>query len=294
MLWWTGCASRPGATIDRARECASIAKGRHAPDMTVLLPVVLFVAFVFPMLGMGGGQLYTPAFYWLGLDLRTEAVPLALWLSFSSQSAAALNYWRHGLVQFRAGLPITAGLVVFAPVGAVVSHHTPEKVILFLFASMTVAALLQISIKRRPGEGSRSHPGLMVASLLGGTAIGFLAGMVGRGGGSLVVPQLLLLGLDPKRAAATSSLAVCSSSLSGFVSHLAITGPALPVHCFAVLTAAAAAAAFAGSRYMARRLRSGAVGRLFTVALVGVAAKLYWDVFAGRAASGRTSHLIGS
>ena len=250
--------------------------------MTVLLlPLVLAVAFVFPMLGMGGGQLYTPAFYWLGLDLRTEAVPLALWLSFSSQSAAALNYWRHGLVRFRAGLPITAGLVVFAPVGAVVSHHTPEKVVLFLFASMTVAALLQISVKRRPAEGSLSRPALVVASLLGGTAIGFLAGMVGRGGGSLVVPLLLLLGMDPKRAAATSSFAVCSSSLAGFLSHLAITGPALPVLWLAVLTAAAVAAAFAGSRHMARRLRGGAVRRLFTVVLAGVAAKLYWDVFAG-------------
>jgi len=249
--------------------------------MTVLLPLVLFVAFVFPMLGMGGGQLYTPAFYWLGLDLRTEAIPLALWLSFSSQSAAALNYWRHGLVQFRAGLPITAGLVIFAPVGAVVGHHAPEKVILFLFASMTVAALLQISIRWRPAARSLSHPALVVSSLLGGAAIGFLAGMVGRGGGSLVVPLLILMGLNAKRAAATSSLAVCASSLTGFLSHLAITGSAPLVHWFALLTAAAVAAAFAGSRHMAQRLRGGAVRRLFTVALAGVAAKLYWDVFAG-------------
>ena len=245
--------------------------------MTALLALVLLVAFLFPMLGMGGGQIYTPAFYWLGLDLRTEAVPLALWLSFCSQSAAALSYWRHGLVQFRPGLPVAAGLIIFAPVGAVVSHRTPEKTILFLFATMTVAALLQTSIGWRPGEGARSRPRLMVASLLGGAAIGFLAGMVGRGGGSVVVPLLLLLGLDPKHAAATSSFAVCFSGLAGFLGHLGVAGQAVPPGWFAGFTLVAAVAALAGSRLMARRLEGRTVKRLFSIVLAGVAAKLYWD-----------------
>jgi hypothetical protein len=249
--------------------------------MTVLLPLVLFVAFVFPMLGMGGGQVYTPVFYWLGLNLQTQAIPLALWLSFSSQLAAAVSYWRHDLIQFRTALPIVVGLVCCAPVGALVSHHTSDKIILFLFATMTVVALLQTLTARRAEDVSGPRRRSVLAALAGGATIGFLAGMVGRGGGSLVVPMLLLLGLDPRRAAATSSFAICFSSLSGFLSHLAIAGPALPAPWLAVLTAAAVAAAFAGSRYMARRLRSRTVRRLFAVALGGVAAKLYWDVFAG-------------
>jgi uncharacterized membrane protein YfcA len=246
--------------------------------MTVILALVLVVAFLFPMLGLGGGQIYTPAFYWLGLDLRTEAVPLALWLSFSTQTTAAVSYWKHGLVQFRAGLPITAGLITFSPVGAVVSHYTPEKVILFLFATMTVAALLQTSIGRRPPAGVRSRPGLALGSLLGGAAIGFLAGMVGRGGGTLVVPLLLLLGLDPKRAAATSSFAVCLSSLAGFLGHLGVGGHTVAPVWFAALTLAAVVAALGGSRYMARRLKGRTIKGLFTIVLAGVAAKLYWDV----------------
>jgi uncharacterized membrane protein YfcA len=248
--------------------------------MTAILALVLLVAFLFPMLGMGGGQVYTPAFYWLGLDLRTQAVPLALWLSFARQSAAAVSYWRHGLIQFRTALPIIVGLVCCAPVGALVSHRTSDKVILFLFATMTVVALRQTLTGRRAGDGSSPRRASVFVAPAGGATIGLLAGMVGRGGGSLVVPMLLLLGLDPKRAAATSSFAICFSSLSGFLGHLAIAGPALPAPWLAVLTAAAVAAAFAGSRYMARRLRSRTVRRLFAVALGGVAAKLYWDVFA--------------
>lgn len=204
--------------------------------MTTILPLVLFVAFVFSMLGMGGGQVYTPVFYWLGLDLQTQAIPLALWLSFSSQLAAAVSYWRHGLIQFRTALPIIVGLVCCAPVGAVASHRASEKLILFLFATMTVVAFLQTLIARRAQDGSGPRGASVLAALAGGSTIGFLAGMVGRGGGGLVVPMLLLLALDPRRAAATSSFAICFSSLSGFLSHLAIAGPALPAPWLAVLT----------------------------------------------------------
>jgi hypothetical protein len=137
-----------------------------------------------------------------------------------------VSYWRHGLVQFRTALPIIVGLVACAPVGALVSHRTSDKIILLLFATMTVVALLQTLFGRRAGDGSGPHRASVFVALAGGAAIGFLAGMVGRGGGSLVVPMLLLLGVDPKRAAATSSFAVCFSSLSGFFGHLAIAGHA--------------------------------------------------------------------
>lgn len=250
--------------------------------MTAVLGLVLAVAFLFSMLGMGGGQIYTPVLYWLGLDLRTEAVPLALWLSFSTQSAAAISYWRHGLIEFHTGLPIIIGLVVFAPVGAILSHHTSEKLILFLFATMTVAALAQTAVGSRPrAESARSRRRSTFLALFGGATIGFLAGMVGRGGGSLVVPFLLLIGLDAKGAAATSAFAVCFSSLAGFAGHLGAAGPAVAPVWLAAFTLAAVVAALSGSRYMARRLERRTVKRVFTIVLAAIAAGVYWEVFVG-------------
>jgi uncharacterized membrane protein YfcA len=248
--------------------------------MIPVLGLVLLVAFIFSMLGLGGAQVYAPAFYWLGLDLRTQAVPLALWVSFSSQSAAAVSYWRHGLVQFQAGLPIIGGLILFAPLGALLSHRTPERVILFLFATITMAALVQILVGWRPGGRRRSRLTLIIIGIVGGSAIGFLCGMVGRGGGSLIVPMLLLLGFDPKRAAATSSFGACFSSLAGFMGHVGTAGLRVEPLSFAAVTLCAIAAALAGSRAMARRLDSRRVKCFFAVVLLGIALMLYWEVFA--------------
>lgn len=247
--------------------------------MVGILILVLAVAFVFSMVGMGGGQVYTPAFYWMGMEVSTQAVPLALWLNFSTQVAAGVNYWRHGLVRVHAGLPIIGGLVVFAPLGALVSHRVPEEVILFIFATMTLAAVIQTLFGWKPKRPPYRQTELVVIGITVGAVVGFLSGMVGRGGGSLIVPVLLLLGLEARNAAATSSFAVAFSALAGFLGHLGSGSLEIPPVWLAVFTAAALVSGFAGSRVMARRLRSGAVKWIFAALLLAVAVRLYWDVF---------------
>ena len=249
--------------------------------MTAILGLILLVAFLFSMLGMGGGQVYTPACYWLGLDLRTQAVPLALWLSFTTQATAAAIYWRHGLVKFRAGLPIVGGLIVFAPVGAVFAHRVSDTVVLFLFATMTLVAVAMTLTGWKPRRSALNRTQLLLLGLLVGALVGFLAGMVGRGGGSLIVPVLLLVGFEPKNAAVTSSFAAAFSALAGFLGHLGAAGLPVSPLWFAAFTGAAMAAALVGSRTMARRLDSRKVRRLFTIVLLGIAVKLYWEIFAG-------------
>ncbi len=51
--------------------------------------------------------------------------------------------------------------------------------------------------------------------LLGGLVSGILAGMLGIGGGSILVPLMVALGFTPIVAIGTSSLAICLTSLSG-------------------------------------------------------------------------------
>jgi len=263
------------------KQLSSILRRRAIADVSAILGLILLVAFLFSMVGMGGGQVYTPACYWLGLDLRTQAVPLALWLSFTTQSTAAATYWRHGLVKFRAGLPMVAGLIVFAPLGAVFAHRVSDRVILFLFATMTLVAVAVTLAGWRPKRSALSPTGLLLIGVLVGALVGFLAGMIGRGGGSLIVPVLLLLGFEPKNAAATSSFAAAFSALAGFLGHLGAAGLPVSPLWFAAFTGVAMVAALAGSRIMARRLDSRNIRRLFTIVLLGIAAKLYWEIFAG-------------
>lgn len=52
-----------------------------------------------------------------------------------------------------------------------------------------------------------------------GVAVGLLSGMFGIGGGTVIVPALVWLGLTQRNAAATSMLAIVPTSISGVISY---------------------------------------------------------------------------
>lgn len=75
-----------------------------------------------------------------------------------------------------------------------------------------------------------------MASGLIGLAIGFMSGLLGIGGGIFIVPLLIhVLKVPTKTAAASNTLIVCFTSLSGFVSHAAMS----PINWPFILLAAA-------------------------------------------------------
>ena len=54
-----------------------------------------------------------------------------------------------------------------------------------------------------------------------GVVVGLLSGMFGIGGGTVIVPALVWLGLSQRNAAATSTLAIVPTSISGVISYAA-------------------------------------------------------------------------
>jgi len=238
------------------------------------LPVVFFViAFVFSMLGMGGSQIYVPILYWCGLDFKTEAIPLGMLLNVVNSSSAAFTYARKRMVDWRVGLTFGGAMLACAPIGAWVNLRLPTRPIIGFFALFTTAAAVLMLSGWKPSRGRLGPLGRTVLGVCGGGFLGFLAGLIGRGGGSFVVPLLYIAGLDPKTAAATSSVAVTFSAGSSFVSHLATAAePRWP------LWLGCAAAVFLGSqlgsRFMATRLKGKAVKRVFGGVLLLVAAIL--------------------
>jgi hypothetical protein len=52
--------------------------GIHVNAFYLAPPLFFAIAFVFSMLGMGGSQLYISILFWMGMDFKTEAVPLGM------------------------------------------------------------------------------------------------------------------------------------------------------------------------------------------------------------------------
>ncbi len=248
--------------------------------MLVAPPAFFCIALVFSMLGMGGSQLYVPVLFWLGMDFKAEAIPLGLLLNVVNSSSAAVTYTRHRLVNWRVALPFAITMLVLPPLGAMVNTRLAVGPIILLFALFTATAAVLMLVGWRPKSRGMSRRGQTVVGTVGGGVLGFLVGLVGRGGGSFVVPLLYMCGLEAKAAAATSAVVVTGSAFSGFLAHL----PTADLHWGLTLATALGvlAGSQVGSRLMARKLKSRALRVVFGVVLLGVAAALLLQGTLGR------------
>jgi uncharacterized membrane protein YfcA len=105
-----------------------------------------------------------------------------------------------------------------------------------------------------------------------GTAAGFFSGVFGVGGGSVIVPLLVMwLGYDQRAAAGTSLMAIA------FIAALAAALQAAygNVHLLdAVLVGLPAVAGVMGGAWLARRLPHRMLALLFSAVLIAAAAEL--------------------
>jgi len=238
----------------------------------VIIPAFFAIAFVFSMLGMGGSQIYIPILFWAGLDFKTAAIPLGMLLNVVNSSSAAFTYARKRLIDWRIGLLFGISMLVAAPFGAMANQLLPARALIVVFALFTAAAGILMLLGKQP-ERQLQGSARTALGVGGGGGLGFLAGLIGRGGGSFVVPLLYMAGVEARTAAATSALAVTFSGASSFISHIATAAtPDWPL--WGGCVAAVFAGSQIGSRVMAEHLKSRSLKRIFAIVLLGVAATL--------------------
>jgi uncharacterized membrane protein YfcA len=243
-------------------------------DLLLVTPILFFfIAFVFSMLGMGGSQLYTPILFWLGMDFKTAAIPLGLLLNVVNSSSAAVTYGRKKLIDWRVAAPFGVAMILLAPIGTWLNIALPTEPIILIFALFTATAAVLMLSGWRPKKGTFSPKKRGALGVIGGSVLGFFAGLIGRGGGSFVVPLLYMVGLEATTAAATSAFVVTCSGTSSLLSHIFTTAQpnwSIWILCiFSVLIGSQM-----GSRLMATKLKPRHVKVIFGVVLLGVAAIL--------------------
>jgi uncharacterized membrane protein YfcA len=233
-------------------------------------PVFFIIAFVFAMIGLGGSQLYIPILFWLGMDFKTQAIPLGMLLNVVNSSSASWTYGRKQMIEWRVAIPFGISMVLLAPVGTWINVQLPTKPIILIFALFTASAGVVMLSGWRPKTDGLSSRQRVVLGITAGSVLGFFAGLIGRGGGSFVVPLLYMAGLEAKVAAATSAMVVTFSGSSSFISHIAAAArPVWRVWILCIL--AVFLGSQIGSRFMAERLDSKSVKLIFGWILLGVA-----------------------
>ena len=239
--------------------------------MFYVIPIIFFViAFIFSMLGMGGSQLYIPILFWSGMNFKTEAIPLGMALNVVNSSSSMVVYTIKKLIVWPVALPFAVAMMLFAPIGAWLNVQLPVKPLLVFFALFTMTAGILMLSGWKPQKGISSVKGRLILGITAGSILGIVAGLIGRGGGSFVVPLLFISGLQPKKAAATSSFVATVAGVSSLFSHLKLA--AIPNWTLWISCAVAVfIGSQLGSRLMAAKMKSKGVKNVFGFVLIGIA-----------------------
>jgi uncharacterized membrane protein YfcA len=243
----------------------------------VAAAVAVFFGFgAMSMAGLGAATLFIPIFYYSGTPLP-EAISTGLLLNVVALGIVTPGHLRAKTVNLRLGVPILVVAAALAPLGARVSHTVNHNLLLILFAGFLVASGSLMLFYQRPDRTwAVPRPIEIGAGTAVGGVAGFLAGLLGVGGGAFVLPVLHGIGLDPKTATGTTALVALASSISGFASRATLGS--LDV-TFAVVTAASAAAgALIASRLAITRLSAGGLKKVIAIILWVIAIKMTWDV----------------
>jgi uncharacterized membrane protein YfcA len=247
--------------------------------IAIVAGVILILAFIFSMLGLGGAMLYIPVFHWFGYDFKSVAIPTGLLLNGITALSAAIYYLRAKMVDVKGAIPLIVSSFIGAPVGAYFTRFFPTQTLIVLFAlSMLFAGGRMLLIAGRPERETVMAANLRFGLMtVGGFFIGFIAGLLGVGGGFLFVPMMMAMGYKTKEAAATSAFVVIFSSFSGFAGHLAEGHYEWPL-MIATMVAVILGSQI-GAKVMNEKMKAKWIKQMFALVLLGVAAKLLWKIF---------------
>lgn len=220
--------------------------------------LALAVGVVLGLLGGGGAILTTPILvYVVGLDPK-EAITGSLLVVGVTSAVSTAFHTRLGNVDFRTGALFGGAGMAGAFLGGRLAGSMDGAVLLVAFAALMLITALTM-LRGRPdvaGDG-HIHP---LKTIAVGATVGFIAGLLGAGGGFLIVPALVLFANVPmRRAIGTSLFVITLQSFAGFAGHFAHARVQLnvlgPVTLMAVL--GTVAGVFLATRVSTVALRRG-------------------------------------
>ena len=243
--------------------------------MPTLALFFFLTALLYGAAGFGGGSTYNALLVLAGTDYRAVPV-IALACNILVVAAGSWRFARSGHVDWRRIWPLFSLSIPFAWIGG--RLVLAETVFVgLLAASLLVAGLLMLwqpLWEKQAPAGVRSR---WIEPVAGG-GLGFLAGMVGIGGGIFLAPLLYMLRWGtPKAIAGTSSVFILANSLSGLAGQLAKGGGGAGAQALAAswpLFPAVVAGGLIGSTLGSGRLDSKYVRILTALLILFVAVRL--------------------
>lgn len=207
------------------------------------LIIGLLAGTVGSLIGLGGGVITVPSLLFLStIDPQFAhitpaiAVGTSMLLIILTALSSTLSYAKKKRVDFRFGWLMFISCGPGAVLGAYLTQHFSLDRFYLLFAIFMLVVALLLSLRNRKPQKriswdvertviekgiERKYGYHRLTALSGAFVVGICSGLFGIGGGSLLVPMMLLLfGFPPHLATATSMFTIFLTAILGSLSHL--------------------------------------------------------------------------
>ena len=187
----------------------------------IILTIFFFItAILYSSIGFGGGSTYLALM--LIWDIPFYIFPIiALICNIIVVSGNSINFIRTKNINLNLLTPYLIGSVPFAFFGASISIEKNLFEILLFFILLIAGFFLLLESKSFNKDQITIRQISKIFSIIIGSAIGFVSGLVGIGGGIFLSPILFLLKAGyPKHITSTASLFILINSIFGVAGQL--------------------------------------------------------------------------
>ena len=243
-----------------------------------LIATFFIIALLYSSVGFGGGSSYTALLAWVGVDVYLVRMT-SLLCNITVVSGSTIRFWLANYVPWRKVIPLTSVSIPLAFIGGLL-HVEKHVLLIILGASLVTAGALSVIRFKESQKPVLSKSGVATLTLMAGAMAGFLAGLVGIGGGIFLAPILLLFKWDtPKRIAAASSAFILVNSIAGLSGQL-IQGHVFMDWAFMLpLALAVFVGGQIGVRLTVKTLNPRLVKALVGLLIIFVGVRILWTEF---------------
>ena len=188
--------------------------------MIILSILFLITAILYSSVGFGGGSTYLALL--LIWDIPYYIFPvIALICNIIVVTGNSINYVRAGNHNFKLLIPFLIGSIPLAFLGGTLILNK-EIFEILLFLVLSIAGILLLINNRSYDKKNITIKKInFFISVLIGSILGLVSGIIGIGGGIFLSPILFLLKADtPKNITTTASLFILINSISGILGQI--------------------------------------------------------------------------
>ena len=225
------------------------------------------------LMGIGGGTVIIPLLLYLsGVDIKAATAMSMVHIIFASISGTIFNYYQKTII-FKYSLYFGLSSMVFSFLGGYLTKYIPDLTIKIMYlAALTVSFILLLLRSRITSHKINPSKSDLYKIIPIGAVAGFMAGILGIGGGFLFVPALLFfMGLPMSIATGTSLGAIIFTSIPG------LAGKMISVDFNILFGVIVGLGGIGGARlgtYLKRKINPAAIRIIFILFFVAVFARV--------------------